>query len=121
MSGTDPGEVVVGRIGRAHGIRGEVSVEPRTDEPDRRFADGAVLDTRSPRGSAPTGPERPATLTVAQSRWHQSRLLVRFAEVDDRTAAEALRGLSLVVRIDQTRSPTTRRSSTTTSWWGSRS
>ena len=35
--------VVVGRIGKAHGSRGEVSVEPRTDEPERRFATGAVL------------------------------------------------------------------------------
>ncbi len=45
-----PPEVVVGRIGKAHGIKGEVSVEPRTDEPERRFADGAVLGTRTPRG-----------------------------------------------------------------------
>ena len=48
MSSTSEGpevvpEVVVGRIGKAHGVKGEVSVEPRTDEPERRFAVGAVL------------------------------------------------------------------------------
>ena len=42
MNGTDGPEVVVGRIGKAHGIKGEVSVEPRTDEPERRFADAVT-------------------------------------------------------------------------------
>src|SRR4051794_767361 len=52
MSGDRPArrDVVIGRIGKVHGIRGEVSVEPRTDEPDRRFTDGAVLRTQTPRG-----------------------------------------------------------------------
>ncbi len=93
-------EVVVGRVGKPHGVRGEVSVELRTDEPDRRFADGAVLGTRLPRGGAPHGADRPARLTVAGTRWHQSRLLVTFDGVADRTAAEALRGLTLVVDVD---------------------
>jgi 16S rRNA processing protein RimM len=97
-------EVVVGRIGRPHGVRGEVTVELRTDEPDRRFADGAVLGTRLPRGGAPGG-DRPATLTVAATRWHQSRLLVAFDRVGDRTAAEVLRGLTLVVDVDDDESP----------------
>ncbi|NUR07576.1 MAG: ribosome maturation factor RimM [Nocardioidaceae bacterium] len=98
-------EVVVGRIGKVHGIRGELSVEPRTDEPDRRFAEGAVLRTQTPRGSAPHGADRPATLTVRTVRWHQSRLLVAFEEVDDRTAAEALRGLTLVTDVDPAEAP----------------
>ncbi len=101
MGSTD---VVVGRVGRAHGVRGELSVEPRTDEPERRFADGSVLQVRTPQGGPPTG-DRPARLTVAQTRWHQSRLLVRFAEVPDRTAAESLRGLLLVVAVDPAESP----------------
>ena len=95
-----PPEVVVGRIGKAHGIKGEVSVEPRTDEPERRFADGAVLSTRTPRGIEPHTADRPTTLTVRRTRWHQSRLLVTFVGVDDRTAAEKLRGLSLVLDLD---------------------
>lgn len=105
MNGTDGPEVVVGRIGKAHGIKGEVSVEPRTDEPERRFADAVVLTTRTPQSAAPHGTDRPTTLTVRRTRWHQSRLLVTFAEVEDRTAAEALRGLSLVVRIDPDEAP----------------
>ena len=95
-----PPEVVVGRIGKAHGVKGEVSVEPRTDEPERRFADGAVLSTRTPRGIEPHTADRPTTLTVRRTRWHQSRLLVTFVGVDDRTAAEKLRGLSLVLDLD---------------------
>ncbi len=101
MSSSPEGhEVVVGRIGKAHGIKGEVSVEPRSDEPERRFADGAVLGTRTPRGTEPHSTHRPTTLTVRRTRWHLSRLLVTFVGVDDRTAAEALRGLSLVVDLD---------------------
>lgn len=78
---------MVGQIGRAHGIKGEVSVEPRTDEPERRFAAGAVLETAS-------GP-----LTVTGSRNHQGRLLVRFEGIADRTAAEEARGTELTVPV----------------------
>ncbi|MGI8901637.1 MAG: ribosome maturation factor RimM [Nocardioides sp.] len=97
--------VVVGRIGRPHGIRGELSVEPRTDEPDRRFVVGNRMDTETPRGSAPHGPGRPAILTVESIRWHQDRLLVRFEEVGDRTAAEAVRGLALVLDVPADEAP----------------
>jgi 16S rRNA processing protein RimM len=98
-------EVVVGRIGKAHGIRGELSVEPRTDEPDRRFAVGAVLRTQTPRGTAPHGADRPAALTVRSTRWHGSRLLVCFEEATDRTGAEALRGLTLLTDVDPAEAP----------------
>ncbi|MGZ4536132.1 MAG: ribosome maturation factor RimM [Nocardioidaceae bacterium] len=98
-------EVVVGRIGRAHGVRGEVSVEPRTDEPERRFADGARLATETPQGAPAHGPDRPAALTVRSTRWHQSRLLVTFEEIRDRTQAEAIRGLVLVSEVDDAESP----------------
>jgi 16S rRNA processing protein RimM len=97
MAGT---EVVVGRIGRPHGVKGEVSVELRTDEPERRFTAGAVLHTQTPQGGAPHGPQRPASLTVGSVRWHQSRLLVTYEQVTDRTAAEAVRGLLLAVEVD---------------------
>jgi 16S rRNA processing protein RimM len=79
--------VVVGRIGRPHGIRGEVTVETRTDEPDERFAPGAVLSVDGP----------VAELTVDRTHWHSGRLLVTFRGVNDRNAAEALRGLLLEV------------------------
>ena len=89
-------KVTVGRIGRPHGVRGEVSVEVRTDEPDRRFHAGARLAVRAPRAGAPV----PDPVTVAGTRWHQGRLLVTFAEAGDRTAAEALRDSLLLVEVD---------------------
>ena len=69
-------EVVVGRIGKPHGIRGEVTLDVRTDEPDRRFAPGTRVRAEAPRGLAAA----PRTLTVASTRWHQQTLLVRFEE-----------------------------------------
>lgn len=84
-------EVLVGRIGKPHGLRGDLTVDVRTDEPEERFAPGSVLRAEPPRGSAWRRP----TLTVASARWHQSVLLVRFEEVPDRTTAEAARGILL--------------------------
>jgi len=81
-------EVVVGRIGKPHGIRGEVTVDVRTDEPERRFAPGTVLRAEPPRGSE----SRLRALRVERFRWHQQVLLVTFAELGDRNAAEAARG-----------------------------
>ena len=74
----------MGRVGRAHGLRGDVSIEVRTDEPERRFAPGAQL-------WADDG----TTWTVTHARWHSGRLLVRFDRCADRTAAEAARGTVL--------------------------
>ena len=85
--------VVIGRIGRAHGIRGELNVEIRTDEPERRFAPGSSIIC--------TG----RTLTVASSRPHSGRLVVAFDEVPDRTAAEQLHGSILEAEIDETERP----------------
>jgi 16S rRNA processing protein RimM len=91
----DEVEVVVGRIGKPHGLRGHVTIDVRTDEPDRRFVPGAVLRAEPPAGSA-----SPLTaVTVATARWHSSVLLVTFEEVPDRTAAEAARGLLLHATI----------------------
>ncbi|MDI3406083.1 ribosome maturation factor RimM [Streptomyces cavernicola] len=84
-------QLVVGRIGRAHGIKGEVTVEVRTDEPELRLAPGAVLAT----DPAATGP-----LTIAAGRVHSGRLLLRFEGVRDRNAAEALRNTLLIADVD---------------------
>jgi 16S rRNA processing protein RimM len=84
-------ELVVGRVIKAHGIRGEVVVEVRTDDPESRFREGAPL-----RGKPPgDGAER--RYAVESARAHGSRLLVRFEGVDDRDAAESLRGVVFVV------------------------
>lgn len=94
-------EVVVGRIGKPHGIRGEVTVDVRTDEPERRFAVGAVLRAEPPRGSA--SPHR--SLTVSRTRWHQGVLLASFEEVADRNAAELVRGTVLRVTLAADETP----------------
>jgi 16S rRNA processing protein RimM len=94
-------DVVVGRVGKPHGIRGEVTVEVRTDEPDRRFTLGVALRVERPSGSAAPWP----VLTVTATRWHQSTLLVRFEELTDRTVAESARGLLLHADVPGDESP----------------
>jgi 16S rRNA processing protein RimM len=89
-------QVVVGRVGRPHGVRGELAVQPRTDEPERRFAAGAVLHTEH----APL-----PLVTVRAARPHGTRLLVSFAEVVDRTSAEALQGVLLSAEVDEAETP----------------
>ena len=88
---TEPDDtVVVGRIGRPHGVRGEVTVEVRTDDPDLRFAPGAVLRTEP----ADRGP-----LTIAGRRWHREVLLLSIDGVESREAAEELRNTELHVPV----------------------
>jgi 16S rRNA processing protein RimM len=81
-------DLVVGRIGPARGVRGDVFVEPWTDAPDERFAPGAVLRTEP----ATAGP-----LTVEAASSAGGTLVVRFAGVTSRGAAEQLRGVQLVI------------------------
>jgi 16S rRNA processing protein RimM len=81
-------DVVVGRIGRPHGLRGDVTVAVSTDDPDGRFVPGAVLD--SDRGP----------LTIATRRRSGGLMLLRFEGVEDRDAAEALRGTTLSVAAE---------------------
>jgi 16S rRNA processing protein RimM len=85
-------QLVVGRIGRAHGIRGDVFVDVRTDDPDTRFSAGSVLVT----DPADAGP-----LTIDRARWHSGKLVLGFAGFPDRTAVERLRGVRLVIDSDQ--------------------
>ncbi|MCD2464136.1 ribosome maturation factor RimM [Streptomyces sp. NPDC057020] len=89
-------QLVVARIGRAHGIKGEVTVEVRTDEPELRLGPGAVLLT----DPASAGP-----LTIETGRVHSGRLLLRFEGVRDRTGAEALRNILLIAEVDPTEMP----------------
>ena len=89
--------VIVGQIGRPHGIRGEVVIGVRTDEPDLRFAVGATLDL----GRSPEGPADGGQLKVASARRHSGQLLVAFAGITDRTAAGELTGSWLSVDSGQ--------------------
>ncbi|MEV6443431.1 MULTISPECIES: ribosome maturation factor RimM [unclassified Amycolatopsis] len=81
--------VVIGRIAKAHGIRGELAVDVRTDSPEQRFRIGAAVTTKLRDGSK-------RELTIAAAREHSGRLLVRFEEVLTRDVAETLRGALLV-------------------------
>ncbi|MGV9672387.1 ribosome maturation factor RimM [Gordonia sp. NPDC003504] len=88
-------ELVVGRVIKSHGIRGEVVVDVRTDEPEQRFATGATLVGRLPRG----GGERDFTVTAA--REHSGRLLLSLAEVGTRADADELRGTLFLIDSSQ--------------------
>jgi 16S rRNA processing protein RimM len=90
--------LIVGRVGRPHGIRGEVVIGVRTDEPDLRFAVGATLDA-SPQQDAEAADRQ--QLTVASARWHSGQLLVAFAAITDRTSAGELTGSWLSVDSSQ--------------------
>ena len=81
----DEPTVTVGRIAKPHGVRGEVAVQNRSDNPDR-WSPGAVLHDGTGR-----------TFTVRTVRPHGERLLVTFEEVPDRSAAEAVAGTELLV------------------------
>lgn len=81
-------QLTVATIGRAHGLKGEVALDLRTETPEDRLAPGTVLATEP----AARGP-----LTVERTRVQSGRWFVAFREVTDRTGAEALRGVHLVV------------------------
>lgn len=79
----------VGRIGKAHGILGEATIEVRTDEAEDRFAIGAVLET-----------ENHGNLTVVSARVHNGILLLGFDGIESRNAIEALRNELLYSEVD---------------------
>jgi 16S rRNA processing protein RimM len=83
-----PDLLVVGRVGKPQGVKGEVTVQVRTDDPDSRFAPGSVLVTEPPE----RGP-----LTVERRRWQNGTLVVGFAGIGDRDAAEGLRNTTLQI------------------------
>jgi len=81
--------LLVGRIGRAHGILGEATIEVRTDEPDRRFAIGNKVQTDSH-----------GELTITSGRVHNGILLLGFAGISDRNAIEKLRNVLIYCDVD---------------------
>src|SRR6185312_6085806 len=81
----------VARIGKPHGIRGEVTVQLMTDDPDARFEPGTVFDVEA-------GPVQ--ALTVEGARWNKEILLVAFEEIVDRNAAETVRGARLFIETE---------------------
>lgn len=84
--------IVLARIGKPHGLHGEVTVQLHTDDPERRFPVGTVVDTQAAPGSGV-----PRQLTIRTTRVHNGTWLLAFQEVPDRTGAEGLRGTRLVL------------------------
>jgi 16S rRNA processing protein RimM len=84
-------QLVVARIGRAHGVLGEATVEVRTDQPEDRFFIGSVLATE---------PESFGPLTISSVRDHNGTLLLGFQGVSDRNEIEKLRNVLLLADVD---------------------
>lgn len=85
-------QTLVARIGKAHALRGEVTVQVHTDVPQERFVPGTVFTT----DPASAGP-----LTLSSARLHQGTWLLGFEGVSDRSAAEALRNTKLLLDLDE--------------------
>lgn len=83
-------QVVVARIGKAHGLRGEVTVQVLTGAPDQRFVPGASFET-DPASSGP--------LVLRSARDNNGILLLGFEHTDDRSGAEMLRGIKLLADV----------------------
>lgn len=96
MTPADRDHVLVGRIGRPHGVRGEVVVESESDVPER-FSVGAELELVTAQGRR--------SVRLEAVRTHRQRLLVRFEGIADRDEAESLRGATLEVSVDRTPPP----------------
>jgi 16S rRNA processing protein RimM len=85
-------QLQVARIGKPHGIRGEVTVQVLTDAPEDRFVPGTEFVVEP----ASAGP-----LTVRSARWNKDILLLGFDEVADRNRAETLRGAKLFIETEE--------------------
>jgi 16S rRNA processing protein RimM len=84
-------QLVVARIGRAHGVFGEATIEVRTDQPEDRFYIGSVLATE---------PNTFGPLTISSVRDHNGTLLLGFEGINDRNQIEELRNVLLMAEVD---------------------
>lgn len=85
-------QVQVARIGKPHGIRGEVTVQVLTDAPDERFVRGTEFVVE---------PAKAGPLTIKSARWNKDILLLGFEEVATRNQAEELRGAKLFIETEE--------------------
>jgi 16S rRNA processing protein RimM len=88
--------LLIARIGKPHGLNGEVTVQTHTDDPERRFVAGREFDTEAQPGTGV-----PRVLTLSSARKHREVWLLGFAEIPDRTGAESLRGTRLFVESSE--------------------
>lgn len=87
--------LLVARIGKPHGLRGEVTVQTHTDDPEGRYTPGTSFATEAAPGSGV-----PRVLTLRTARLHQKTWLLGFEEIGERTSAESLRGTRLFIDAD---------------------
>jgi 16S rRNA processing protein RimM len=88
----------VGRLTKAHGLKGAIKLELFTDDPDRRFVPGAEFSLQVPDSSAWHGKH----LTLRELRWYNGHPVGFFEGIDDRTAAEGLaKAILWVEHVDQ--------------------
>ncbi|MBT2513065.1 ribosome maturation factor RimM [Arthrobacter sp. ISL-30] len=85
-------QLQVARVGKPHGIRGEVTVQVLTDAPEDRFVPGTAFVVE---------PAKAGPLTIKSARWNKDILLLGFEEVADRNRAEELRGARLFVETEE--------------------
>jgi 16S rRNA processing protein RimM len=97
MGDQAPARMVVGRVIRPHGLRGELVVEILSDAPER-FGPGVELAAGDPESSQPL-----RQLEVSAARLHQGRMLLTFEGVEDRDAADPLRGSLLSIPAEAAR------------------
>jgi len=97
MSYSERALVRVARIGKPHGIRGEVTVQLFTDSPESRFVKGTLFTVRTGKVESELFPE----LTVETARWNKNILLLKFDEFSDRNTAESLRNSELYAEPEE--------------------
>lgn len=96
MSGKQPkAQLRVGRLTKAHGLKGAIKLELFTDDPERRFVPGAEFSLQVPTGSKWHG----KTLTLSELRWYNGHPVGFFEGVGDRTEAESL--IKAILWVDQ--------------------
>jgi 16S rRNA processing protein RimM len=88
--------LLVARIGKPHGLNGEVTVQTHTDDPEARYVPGVTYETQAVAGSGV-----PKSLTLRSARLHQQTWLLGFEEIPDRTGAESLRGTRLFIDAEE--------------------
>jgi 16S rRNA processing protein RimM len=91
----------VGRLTKAHGLKGGLKIELYTDDPDRRFTPGAAFSLQVPDSSPWSG----KSLILGELRWYNSHPVAFFEDVPDRTVAETL--VKAILWIDQDDDETT--------------
>ena len=100
-AGSNRTQLRVGRLVKAHGLKGALKVELYTDDPERRFTPGATFTLQVPRESAWHG----KSLELIELRWYNTHAVAFFKDVPDRTAAESLVKAILWVEQDVTELP----------------